>query len=138
MIQEGDLAAQSGRAKQERVGHLNYNTYLASISRNRIAEVKEAAPGWAFHKLASFDERHNGKGIRIEFLKLGINIGKTSNQRHCLPAGAKIAGGAVAGFLFGRPTVLHAQVNEIRDIRLAHAHDRIGAAPIDLHCSIRL
>jgi len=42
MIQEGDLAAQSGRAKQERVGHLNYNTYLASISRNRIAEVKES------------------------------------------------------------------------------------------------
>ena len=34
--------------------------------------------------------------------------------------------------------MLHAQVHQIRDIRLANAHDRIRAAPVNLHRSIRL
>src|SRR6185312_6888802 len=45
---------------------------------------------------------------------------------------------SVTGCLFGRPAVLHAQLDQIGDIRLADAHDRICAAPIDLHGSIGL
>lgn len=108
MIQEGDLAAQlDGRSKN--ASATSTITLIWHLSaRNRIAEVRNAASALHILRLAFATERDSGKNISIEISKFGIKIRKQVNQRHCPSAVPQIAGGAVAGLLFGRPALLEA------------------------------